>query len=103
MSRPAGFPLGRREEALERAQEAVELYRELAAAQLDAFRLDLAISLSVLADCLESLMRLNDSVQFDEGAVKALGPMFLSTPAPFSRLMAAIVSEYFRRLQTLDR
>ena len=41
--------LGRREEALEQAQEAVKLYRELAAARPDAFRPDLAGSLNNLA------------------------------------------------------
>ena len=42
---------GQREPALERAQEAVELYRELAVTQPDVFSLNLAGSLSVMADC----------------------------------------------------
>ncbi|WP_037462702.1 tetratricopeptide repeat protein, partial [Skermanella stibiiresistens] len=41
--------LGRREEALERAGEAVAVYQELAAARPDAFRPDLALSLNNLA------------------------------------------------------
>ena len=44
--------LGRREEALERAEEASDLYRELAAARPDAFRPDLAMSLNNLASRL---------------------------------------------------
>jgi len=44
-----------------------------------------------------------DAVRSDEEAVKALGPMFLSTPAAFARLMSAIVSDYVRRLKTLNR
>jgi hypothetical protein len=82
---------------------AVELYRKLAAAQPDAFLPGLARSLNVMADHLESLSRLADAVQSDEEALRALGPMFLSTPAPFSTSMAVIVYDYIRRLQVLNR
>jgi tetratricopeptide (TPR) repeat protein len=95
--------LGRREEALERAQEAVDIRRELAASQPDAFRPDLAMSLSVLADCLEALSRLSDAIGSDEDAIRALGPMFLRSAAPFSRLMDVIVRDYIRRLEALNR
>jgi hypothetical protein len=95
--------LGRLEESLAPAQEATELYRELAAAEPDAFRPDLAMSLNVLASCLESLSRLDDAVQSDAEAVRVLGPMFLSAPAPFAKLMATIVFGYIRRLKTLNR
>jgi tetratricopeptide (TPR) repeat protein len=95
--------LGRKEEALARAQEATELYRELVAAQPDTFRPDLAMSLNVLASCLESLSTFDDAVQFDTEAVRVLGPVFLSAPAPFAKLMATIVFCYKRRLKTLKR
>jgi tetratricopeptide (TPR) repeat protein len=95
--------LGRKEEALARAQEATELYRELVAAQPDTFRPDLAMSLNVLASCLESLSTFDDAVQFDAEAVRVLGPVFLSAPAPFAKLMATIVFCYKRRLKTLKR
>jgi hypothetical protein len=91
------------EEALTRAQEAVDIGRELAAGQPDAFHPDLARSLSVLADCFESVSMFDDAVRSDEAAVKTLGPMFLSAPAPFAELMAAIVSAYRQRLNTLNR
>ncbi len=45
----------------------------------------------------------DDAVRSYEKAVKALGPMFLSAPAPFASLMAGIVSDYLRRLKTLNR
>ena len=41
--------LGRREEALAASQEAVEIYRRLAAARPDAFLPDLASSVSALS------------------------------------------------------
>ena len=47
--------LGRREAALEAADEAVRLYRELAPARPDAFIPDLAVSLNNLANGLSAL------------------------------------------------
>ncbi|MEA3274615.1 MAG: hypothetical protein U9Q81_04820, partial [Pseudomonadota bacterium] len=49
--------LGRREAALAAAQDAAELYRELAAQRPDAFRPDLAMSLNNLASFLSALGR----------------------------------------------
>ena len=77
--------------------------RELVAAQPDSFRPNLAMSLSVLADCLESLSRLNDALESDEEAVRTLGPMFLSAPAHLLSPMTAIARDYLRRLQALNR
>jgi hypothetical protein len=54
--------LGRREEALAAADEAVRLYRALAAARPDAFTPDLARSLSVLGDVLEALDRIPEAL-----------------------------------------
>ena len=47
--------LGRREDALAASQEAVTIRRELAAARPDAFRPDLALSLTNLSNRLAGL------------------------------------------------
>ena len=54
--------VGQREAALAPAKEAVAIRRELAAKAPDAYRPDLALSLSVLADRLEELERIDDAV-----------------------------------------
>ena len=54
--------LGRREEALAAIQEAVAIYRELAAARPDAFRPDLASSLNNLSLRLADLGRREDAL-----------------------------------------
>ena len=54
--------LGRREEALAQAQEAVRLYQQLAAARPDAFLPDLAMSLNNLANRLSNLGRREEAL-----------------------------------------
>ncbi len=89
--------LGQREQALEAAQEAVELYRELAATRRDAFRPYLARSLSVMADCLENVGRDEEAIYAGEQAVATLSPYFVARPAAFLGLMRAMVRDYVRR------
>jgi tetratricopeptide (TPR) repeat protein len=95
--------LGRCDEALAMAQEAVDLYRGLAADHPDTHRPDLARSLSELAHCSWSLSMSDQSVRSDEEALQALGPIFLSTPALFTKMMAALASNYQQRLRLLNR
>ena len=61
--------LGRREDALAAIQEAVTIYRELAAARPDAFRPDLATSLNNLSLRLADLGRREDALAAIEEAV----------------------------------
>jgi tetratricopeptide (TPR) repeat protein len=61
--------LGRREEALAAAEEAVDTNRELAAARPDAFRPELARSLNNLAIRLRELGRREEALAAAEEAV----------------------------------
>ena len=62
--------LGRREEALTAAEEAVRLYRALAEARPDAFIPDLALSLNTLAAMLSALGRREEALTAAEEAVR---------------------------------
>jgi len=62
--------LGRREEALTTAEEAVRLRRALAAARPDAFTPDLASSLTNLANSLSDLGRCEEALTGGEEAVR---------------------------------
>jgi hypothetical protein len=95
--------LGRREDALAAAEEAVRLYRALAAARPDAFTPNLATSLSVFADRLEALDRTTDAVPFDEEAVRLLRPYFLQRPAAFGREILTYARDYVRRAGLVGR
>ena len=61
--------LGRREDALAAIQEAVGIYRELAAARPDAFRPDLATSLNNLSVRLADLGRREEALAAIQEAV----------------------------------
>ncbi|WP_030234056.1 tetratricopeptide repeat protein [Streptomyces sp. NRRL S-455] len=63
------WQLGRREDALTAIEEAVTLYRELAAARPDAFLPDLASSLNNLSVWLGELGRREDALTAIEEAV----------------------------------
>jgi hypothetical protein len=58
----------------------VGLYRELAVARPDAFRPELAVSLSVLADCLEANGRLSEAAKSDQESVVTLAPALAKHP-----------------------
>ena len=64
--------LGRREEALEAAEEAVRLRRVLAAARPDAFTPDLAMSLNNVANRLSDLGRREEALEAAKEAVASL-------------------------------
>jgi hypothetical protein len=77
--------LGRREEALSAAAEAVAIRRELAAASPSAFAHDVALSLSVLADQLEALDQLDDALARDEEGVGWIRLYFLANPRAYAQ------------------
>ncbi|MBI2888093.1 MAG: tetratricopeptide repeat protein, partial [Chloroflexi bacterium] len=94
---------GRREEALAPAQEAVGLYRELAARQPEAFRPDLAMSLNTLANRLSELGRREEALAPAQEAVAALAPHFLALPPAFAPWMRSMVGTYLGVCRALGR
>ncbi len=76
--------LGRREDALNAAQEAVKLYRQLAAQRPDAFTPDLAMSLNNLASFLSELGRREDALNAAHEAVKLYRQLAAQRPNAFT-------------------
>ena len=85
--------LAHNEEALAATQEAVALYRAIAAARPATFRPDLAHSLNVLGACFAALDRHAEALDACEAAVRALLPAFQRLPAAFADQMASSVRE----------
>jgi tetratricopeptide (TPR) repeat protein len=75
--------LGQREPALDAAKEAVELYRELAAARPDAFRPDLAMSLHNLANRLSDLGQREPALDAAKEAVELRRELAAARPDAF--------------------
>jgi tetratricopeptide (TPR) repeat protein len=95
--------LGRREEALAAAQEAVDIRRRLAQANPQAFLPDLAKSLNNLGDRLSEVKRSQEALEAYEEAVRALAPFFLQLPAAFADRMSYMVRHYFDACQAAGR
>jgi Tetratricopeptide repeat len=102
--------LGQREQALERAQEAVQLYRELAATRPDAFRPDLARSLNNLAAMLSELGQREQALERAQEAVDIRRELAATRPDAFRpdlaaslNNLAAMLSELGQREQALER
>jgi tetratricopeptide (TPR) repeat protein len=76
--------MGRREEALQATQEAVDLYRRLAAQHPDAFLPDLAGSLNNLGAMLSEMGRRAEALQATQEAVDLYRRWPPSTPTPSS-------------------
>ena len=91
--------LGRREEALAQAEEAVRLYRQLAAARPDAFLPYLAKSLAVCGNIKAGEQPAQALICY-EGSLRLLTPPFLQLPQAHAPLMQTIVGVYLRTLQT---
>lgn len=91
--------LGRREDALKAAKEAVSLRRRLASERPDAFSHDVALSLSVMADRLEELDRLDEALPCDHEAIDFIGPYFVSKPMGYAQQMMPILKDYLRRCE----
>jgi len=91
--------LGRREEALQASEEAVALYRDLAAARPDAFRPGLAMSCGAHGNVLRNMGdHVTAAERFLEG-VKTIEPMFLALPDAFLQLTGALLQDYVRSMQ----
>jgi tetratricopeptide (TPR) repeat protein len=75
--------MGRREDALTAAEEAVEHYRALAEARPDAFIPDLAMSLNNLANRLSALGRREDALTAAEEAVEHYRALAEARPDAF--------------------
>ena len=95
--------LGRREDALAAAEEAVGLRRTLAAQRPDAFRPDLATSLMVLAGVLDGLARAEEAVAANVEAIATLTDHFVRMPPAFAQSMGAMARDYLERCEKLDR
>ena len=93
--------LGRREDALAAAQEAASLHRTLAAQRPDAFAENLAVSLWVLADCLDASSRQPDALAANAEAITILTPLFQAFPAAIRGRIVPIAQAYLQRCQTL--
>jgi hypothetical protein len=89
--------LGRREEALSAADEAVRLYRALAASRPDAFGVDLARSLWVLGDLHGETGNSDLAVERLAEGVRHLTPIFAAVPAAVAGLMGGLVQSYLRQ------
>ena len=86
--------LGRREEALQAAQEAVDIRRRLAETRPDAFLPNLAMSLNNLGTMLSQLGRREEALQAAQEAVRTLLPFFERLPAAYARWMATMAKRY---------
>ncbi|SNB74288.1 Anaphase-promoting complex subunit 5, partial [Thermoflexus hugenholtzii JAD2] len=75
--------MGRREEALTATQEAVELYRQLAAQHPQAFLPDLASSLTNLGAMLSELGRREEALQVIQEAVELYRQLAVQHPQAF--------------------
>ena len=86
--------LGRGEEALAAAEEAVAIRRELAKSRPDAFLPDLVRSLGLLGSCLRAVARLQDAAEAFREGIQTLEPFLAAFPDAFRGLAAALVTNY---------
>jgi tetratricopeptide (TPR) repeat protein len=95
--------LGRREEALTAAEEAVRLRRTLAASRSDAFTADLAASLNNLATMLSALGRREEALRADEEAVRLGRVLAAARPDAFAPGLAVSLTTLATMLNALGR
>ena len=95
--------LGRREEALAAAEEAVRHYRALAAARPDVFGVDLARSLWVLGDWHGETGEPDTAIAMLAEAVQLLTPILTAVPAAVAEMMAGLVQNYHRQCEAAGR
>ena len=95
--------LGRREDALAAAEEAVSIYRQLAVAGADAFTPELAMSLSNLSNRLADLGRREDALAAVVEAVTVYRPLAAARPVPFIVHLARSLNNLSLRLADLGR
>jgi tetratricopeptide (TPR) repeat protein len=95
--------LGRREDALAAAEEAVAQYRRLAAARPEAFLPDLAASLNNLGNQLSELGRREDALAAAEAAVSIRRRLAAARPEAFLPNLAMSLNNLGNRLSELGR
>ena len=95
--------LGRREAALAAAEEAAQLYRELAAARPDAFRPNLAVSLNNLASRLSDLGRREAALAAAEEAAQLYRELAAARPDAFRPNLAVSLAVVANCLEANDR
>ncbi len=95
--------LGRREDALAAIEEAVAIYRDLAAARPDAFRPELAASLNNQSVRLAGLGRREDALTAIEEAVTIRRELAATRPDAFRPDLAASLTNQSNRLASLGR
>ena len=95
--------LGRREEALTMSNEAVDLYRQLAKQQPNAFLPDLAASLNNLANHLSNLGHRDDALTKANEAVVILRRLAEQKPDAFLPGLAASLNSLAANLSALGR
>jgi tetratricopeptide (TPR) repeat protein len=95
--------LGRRAEALEAAQEAVDLYRRLAAQHPDAFLPYLATSLNNLGIRLSALGRRAEALEATQEAVEIRRRLAAQRPDAFLPDLASSLNNLGNRLSALGR
>ena len=92
-----------REPALQAAQEAVDLYRELAAARPDVFKPDLAMSLNNLANSLRDLGQSEPALQAAQEAVDLYRELAAARPDVFKPDLAASLNNLAAMLSDLGQ
>jgi hypothetical protein len=92
--------LGRRAEALQATQEAVEIRRRLAAQRPDAFLPDLARSLGAYGLVLRGLGRSAEAAAAFAEGLRAILPFVRALPAAFGGLAGALLQDYLRACAT---
>jgi hypothetical protein len=95
--------LGQREPALAAAQEAVNLYRQLATQRLDAFRPDLAGSLNNLAVMLSDLGQRKPALAAAQEVVKLYRELAAQRPDAFWPDLAMSLNNLANRLRDLGQ
>lgn len=83
--------LGQPEAPLASAEEAVALYRALAAQRSDAFWPDLATSFTVMANCLDTVERQMDGLWSNAEAIRVLTGPLETLPTVFAGRKARFV------------
>ena len=95
--------LGRREEALQAAEEAARLYRLLDETRPDTFSSNLALSLASLAPKLSALGRYEEAATVAKEAVRLFRPLAEAHPAVFAPYLAMSLANLSPWLSDLGR
>ena len=90
--------LGRREEALAQAEEAVRIYGGLAAERPDAFLPDLAMSLSARGR-IDLADKPKEAAAFFREGIELLTPLLLRTPEAHASLITQLAQVYLQACQ----